>query len=695
MTLAIKNPPGPADALAVAGKINVQGYGVKGDNVTIDTAAIQAVIDRFGDGQHYYFGPGNYVIDGTIYARGTVGGVPNAARRSITIELARGATIKAATGADWNAGNTDRNPMLDLSGCQFASLLGPGTIDSRGNAVDAVNRLRNPAAAVAIGRVAISPTSDAGGGEVDIRKVTMTGCYSVATLYNATGEQVTVDSCQLQTEDPATPVYLDTATDGVRLTTNEQQVIDTKGATGGTFTLTIYGKYVDSTTAAIARNASQAAVKSAIETALAGANQYGPSTVTVTGAATLDAGTMTVEFSGGSFAGRDVPRMGLTSSLTGGSATATVTRTGYAAVVGNTPGSPHFGSNSNVHKYFKATSFKAFGGGWHVGAIHLKHWQSELHFEDCYVALANGTDSGGYAFHLTGDEANAVTNDLVIENVRVEGSSTPGTNRSNSRFIVVDSKGGIVGGRFYNNRWTIASDYAVELMPHRKIEQSDWILNSLWAATEAGFRIHGSDDAVTTATRTQFRLNTVRGPLGNTGCRFRTETGAEIAGVTTPAIARCTENVLISSTGHPFYTGSGISQAFADAAGNNTNIILANGAAAYVNAPVVRSRVLVSALTNGVTTFSAAGYSQINLTMASGTASIATITGGVPGQELTLVCGDASITFVHGTGTNALRLSGGTNITSAVGLVLRLKYDERINSNLGGWRQVAPTVTSV
>ncbi|MFD7980192.1 hypothetical protein [Streptomyces sp. NPDC059071] len=89
--------------------------------------------------------------------------------------------------------------------------------------------------------------------------------------------------------------------------TNEVQTVTITGApTGGTFTLTFNGQ----TTAAIAFNASAAAVKTALE-ALTNIN---PGDVTVTG----NAGSPCTVTFGGQYLGDNVAQMTATASLTGG-----------------------------------------------------------------------------------------------------------------------------------------------------------------------------------------------------------------------------------------------------------------------------------------------------------------------------------------------------------------------------------------
>jgi hypothetical protein len=104
---------------------------------------------------------------------------------------------------------------------------------------------------------------------------------------------------------------------------NEVQTVTITGTpTGGTFTLTFDGE----TTAAIAYNASAAAVLSALE-ALPSI-QAGDVTV---GGGPGPGTPYTVTFVGG-LAGRDIPQMTATSSLTGGTTPAVAVTTGTAGV---------------------------------------------------------------------------------------------------------------------------------------------------------------------------------------------------------------------------------------------------------------------------------------------------------------------------------------------------------------------------
>jgi hypothetical protein len=102
-------------------------------------------------------------------------------------------------------------------------------------------------------------------------------------------------------------------------TTNEvQQVAISGGPTGGTFTLTFDGQ----TTAAIAYNATAAAVQSALEAL----SNIEPGDVTATGGP-LPGTAVDVTF-GGRYYGQNVPQMTATGALTGGTSPAvTVTTT--------------------------------------------------------------------------------------------------------------------------------------------------------------------------------------------------------------------------------------------------------------------------------------------------------------------------------------------------------------------------------
>jgi hypothetical protein len=112
----------------------------------------------------------------------------------------------------------------------------------------------------------------------------------------------------------------------------ESQVVTLgAGNTGGTFTLTV-GAY---TTAAIAYNASAAAVKSALE-ALANVGTGG---VTVTGAA---GGPYTINFVGSQFYGVNVAAMTGTGSLTGGANTVTITDNSVAITALSGPSTADF-----------------------------------------------------------------------------------------------------------------------------------------------------------------------------------------------------------------------------------------------------------------------------------------------------------------------------------------------------------------
>lgn len=112
---------------------------------------------------------------------------------------------------------------------------------------------------------------------------------------------------------------------------NEGQTVTITGIpTGGTFTLTLDGE----TTAAIAYNATAAAVTTALENL----SNVRVGSVTVTGGP----GPTTpwvVTFTGTQYSGTDVPQMTATSSLTGGTAPAVAVTTSTAGGSGVTDGS--------------------------------------------------------------------------------------------------------------------------------------------------------------------------------------------------------------------------------------------------------------------------------------------------------------------------------------------------------------------
>lgn len=112
---------------------------------------------------------------------------------------------------------------------------------------------------------------------------------------------------------------------------NEGQTVTITGVpTAGTFTLTLDGE----TTAAIAYNASAAAVTTALE----GLSNIRVGSVTVTGGP--GPGTpYVVTFSGTQYSGTDVPQMSATSSLTGGTAPAVAVTTTTAGGSGTSDGS--------------------------------------------------------------------------------------------------------------------------------------------------------------------------------------------------------------------------------------------------------------------------------------------------------------------------------------------------------------------
>lgn len=111
--------------------------------------------------------------------------------------------------------------------------------------------------------------------------------------------------------------------------TNEVQVVTISGSpTGGTFTLTFQGE----TTAAIAYNATAAAVKTALVAASA---DLTADDITVTGSA---GGPWTITFVGTAEGGQDQPAITATGSLTGGTTPSIAVSTSTAGVAGATDG---------------------------------------------------------------------------------------------------------------------------------------------------------------------------------------------------------------------------------------------------------------------------------------------------------------------------------------------------------------------
>ncbi|GHJ34340.1 hypothetical protein ACFV4E_22365 [Streptomyces hygroscopicus] len=140
--------------------------------------------------------------------------------------------------------------------------------------------------------------------------------------------------------------------------TNEVQTVTiTGGPTGGTFTLTFSGQ----TTAAIAYNATAAAVQTALE----GLSNVNPGDMTVTGNA---GGPYTVTF-GGQYLGDNVAQMTATGSFTGGTSPAVTVTTTTAG------GTATASDGTQTFRGFLFTEVSFFPGTTKVAAPLMVHGQ--------------------------------------------------------------------------------------------------------------------------------------------------------------------------------------------------------------------------------------------------------------------------------------------------------------------------------
>lgn len=95
--------------------LNAKDYGIKGDGVTNDTAAIQALINRMGIGDTLYFFPGTFMIDATA-AKKLIW------KSNINVEINPQATLKVISN---NAGNYE---LFDLSSLSNIRIYGGGRL---------------------------------------------------------------------------------------------------------------------------------------------------------------------------------------------------------------------------------------------------------------------------------------------------------------------------------------------------------------------------------------------------------------------------------------------------------------------------------------------------------------------------------------------------------------------------------------
>lgn len=95
--------------------LNAKDYGIKGDGITNDTAAIQALINRMNIGDTLYFFPGTFMIDATA-AKKLIW------KSNINIEISPQATLKVISN---NAGNYE---LFDLSNLSNIRIIGGGRL---------------------------------------------------------------------------------------------------------------------------------------------------------------------------------------------------------------------------------------------------------------------------------------------------------------------------------------------------------------------------------------------------------------------------------------------------------------------------------------------------------------------------------------------------------------------------------------
>ncbi|MET9436882.1 hypothetical protein [Streptomyces sp. NPDC006551] len=143
--------------------------------------------------------------------------------------------------------------------------------------------------------------------------------------------------------------------------TNEVQSVTITGSpTGGTFTLTFSGQ----TTAAIAYNATAAAVQTALE----GLSNINPGDVTVTG---NTGGPYTVTF-GGQYLGDNVAQMTATASLTGG------TTPGVTVATTTAGGTATASDGTQLFAGFLFTEVSFYAGSTKAGAPLMVHGQIDV-----------------------------------------------------------------------------------------------------------------------------------------------------------------------------------------------------------------------------------------------------------------------------------------------------------------------------
>jgi len=152
-------------------------------------------------------------------------------------------------------------------------------------------------------------------------------------------------------------------------------------------------------------------------------------------------------------------------------------------------------SNSNTRKRFEGSTVMAqYSGNMNSKIVVLEGWMYEMQFLGTFFTF--GQYGSGVVLSLEGDEANAITQDLTIEDVRVEGADSPG-----GRFILLNKPAGAYGvtlERISENRIT---DYLLEIL------QGDWTYGKI------GTHVGGAKNTrlMHVGAGAQFRLNHVTG----------------------------------------------------------------------------------------------------------------------------------------------------------------------------------------
>lgn len=189
---------------------------------------------------------------------------------------------------------------------------------------------------------------------------------------------------------------------------DEVQSLTASGATAGTFTMDIYISGYDTpfTTAAIAYNANQATIQSAVDTALATLPGYTNGDVAVTNAGTADLNATTLTFSGTSVDELNHPQVEVDNSgLTGGSHTPSTTTDGNEA-----------GSENGVY-VVQATG----------AAVRAEDWPAGDDAMNYAIFVSEGANHADDAFVVTNDSPNDIIDSNGLTFVQFAGAGTVAT----------------------------------------------------------------------------------------------------------------------------------------------------------------------------------------------------------------------------------------------------------------------------